>query len=487
MAASNPASHPDDGSEAQELRSSERVKKVSHLRPVEDLGGKHPMTVEARTAHVEEVKRKTGYYDRLQQAQKHAKTMKREDGEDYLDQFEEREMAALQKALAKEGRTELAHDFEEPITADIPVSLFEKGLKETKIAVEETLQPLELGAEDVLTKTGAQIIKEKSKRKLNGAIESGEVSTRAFTMSFHNGPVVGVNYPGIHKRGGGFAESADGMVAVRGRKREELTLVMTHGMGDTPEDAAISNAAAVTAAYDLNRDTTPHLPQLFNHMNETVNGVSDELGAATKGVSVLAARIHKDSPQSALYNVDVLSAGDNHCFVLDPLSGKVQSTTLQTVAGKLQEKRFSMKARKEIVRRLAEKEGLTPGDAEQGVIRWVGMPDEEFEPVAQTLEAAEGEIVVVASGAFMKSIGGAEFFQDGVVGRMIAKQLKEGKNLKEICIGMTKNTASRQQNDQLPEKAVSIMAYQVPGHIGVGKQAKENNQRATEEILKDLE
>ena len=356
--------------------------------------------------------------------------------------------------------------------AEHPFEVKRKGLKkeaavdasleETRARVKEVLTPLELDAGDVLTRSGEEILEEKLEKPFVGIIESGSKQPVAISSRFQGADVVAYTTPGLPKPNGEYPENRDGFVMIKTPDGNGLQVVMSHGMSEGPESAALANAASISAGYDLQRMEPPHMTEVFGRVNDQVNGMKKELEVPKHRLSLLGLTMKKDNPDDQLYAIDVMKAGDVHCFVLDTHSGTLVKVTPQTVSATMSKARLPMKRRAEILEKYSKATGATPKRIEGILTMSAGQTDETFRPEVESLMAAPGEVVIVATTDFMKSFGGIEHYYDKTIGQLITAQLKRGKRLNDIIGDLMRRVIKRQQDGEVEDYPMSVVAFQVP-------------------------
>ncbi len=472
---------------------------------------------EARKAFFDRIRKGNGYFDRKKGASAYAKKLAEEKGEaaakKYLKDFEEKEDETVREIAKRntqiertktqvkkipEGieRTHVTETDEEGFTYEhgaAPRSreeaeakgkrignFLDESLESTKARVMEIMRPLELDAGDLLTKPGKDILDEQLEKPSLVIVESGGKKPVGMKTHFKGQDVYGFTSPGLQKKNGEFPENRDGFVIAKTKDGEGLHVIMTHGVSEGPESAALANTASVSAGYDLNSMDQIHLPEVFERANDMVNSVKKELDIPKQRLAMLGATIHKGDPGSPLYSVEVLSAGDVHCFVVDTGTEKVEQTTPSTVTGELQNAKLPMKTRNELLEKWSKNSGAPVEEIKKILTMSAGLSSEYFKPLLTGLTAAPGEIVVVATSDFMKSFGGEEYFQDGTVGKMIAERLKKGQKLGDILADLTKMVMKRQKDDKLEDYPVSIVAFEVPGKA---KKAPLKPEQSVDEIM----
>lgn len=437
--------------------------------------------LDAEKAFYDEIRSKNGYSDRKAEALEYAHKLSKERGDDagekYLAEFEKEEEQRLQEIAQSESEKINGverFDYEHEQAQKLPEDFFTSSLEGTKQRVLEVIKPLKLDAGDLLTNNGKTIIEEKLGKPFNGIVYSGSRVPVGLRTQFKHGDVFAISSPGLQKKNGEYPENRDGFVVNQTKDGLGLNIVMSHGVTEGPEAAALANAASVSAAYDLSRMHPPRLSEVLVGVNDQVNGVKKELDIPKQRLSLLGVTVQKGAPESPLYQVDVVNAGDVHCFVVNTFNGHVEQTTPATVSGELQNEHLPMAKRKELLGKYAQKSGATVEQIERTLVMSAGMATDYFKPLETNLTAAPGEIVVVASADFMRSIGGAEFFQDGTFAKMLSQRLKEGQKLGDILTSVTKNILRRQKEAKLEDFPVSIVAFEVPGaEFGAPRQGPE--------------
>jgi hypothetical protein len=200
----------------------------------------------------------------------------------------------------------------------------EASLKSTSARVQEVMKPLKLDAADLVTKSGINILTQTLGKRPDMILESGGNKPSGVKTKFQGSDVYAFTSPGLQKKNRKFPENRDGFVISKTKDDKNLQIIMTHGVSEGPEAAALANTAAVSAGYDLNRMHPAQLPEVFENANDHINDIKVELDVPKQRLAILGATIHKQHPGRSLYAVDVMSAGDIHCFVVEPLNGKVE-------------------------------------------------------------------------------------------------------------------------------------------------------------------
>lgn len=450
---------------------------------------------EAQQAFLEEIRRKDGYFERLVEAEHVARDIEANQGaeaaEKYLKGFEKAEAKRLKELAEKEGVEEkFAYEHAvKPLSPEQKAAreqrigdYLEASLRETSKKTLEVLRPLELDVAEVLTRSGKDILAEKLPEPNKGIIESGGRKPVAMKANFKGNDVFAFSTPGLPNTHGHYAENRDGFVIMKTADGEGLQVVLSHGVSEGPEAAALTNTACVSVSHDLNKTRAPNLTTALERANDQVMGMKKELDVPKQRVAMLAATIKKASSEVPLYSIDVQNAGDAHCFVIEPFSGKVMKSTIATVRSRLDREKLPASKKNELLEKWATNANATKEQVERVLTMSAGVTDEFFAPVESGLTAAPGEIVVIASADFMRSVGGAEFFQDGAMGTMISRKLKEGKKLGDVLAGIVKNTMRRQKEGKLEDTPLSVIAFEVPGANKAAKTPK--RQEATvDEIL----
>ncbi len=456
--------------------------------------------LEAEKAFMDEIRSKTGYFDRKAEAMEYAKTLADDRGQDasekYMREFEKEEGDKIREYARKEAEKSLGgkevFSYEH---AEVPLSPEEKearsknigasleaSMGETKKSIFEVIQPLEIDAADVLTKSGKEILGEKLEKNFLGIIESGGKKPVAYKALFNKGEIVAMGSPGLKKANGEYPENRDGMVIMKTKDGQGLQMIMTHGVSEGPESAALANTAAVSAGFDLSRMHPPHLTDVFDRTNDMLNSIKRELNVPKQRTAIIGVTLTKASDNIPLYNVEILNAGDAHCFVIDTLSGKIVQSIPATVGGEFQKAKLSMRRRKEILDKRSKQTGATPKQIEQVLSMSAGVTSEFFDPRETDIQAGPGEIVVVASSDFMKAFGGHEYFQDGTMGKLLTERLKKGQSFEKIMTQIMKNVLRRQNDGKIEEHPLSVIAFQVPGSVvSTGKTKKP--ELTVEEVL----
>jgi len=469
------------------------------VRPEEELGEESGVFTSAPTmknlkkrleieeAFLNEIRKKNGYFDRKAEALKYAKMIREKKGEDaaerYLNDFEKAENKKTEALAEKEGQEEVfAYDYAKPPRGEIEKDFFTSSLESTKARALEVIKPLELDAAEVLMTPGKEILAEKLDKPFKGVIESGGKKPSGIKAKFLGSEIFAFSSPGLEKQNGEYPENRDGFVLMKTKDGKGLHVVMSHGVSEGPEAAALANAASVSVGYDLNRMHPPHLTDAFERANDLVNSMKKELDIPKQRLALTGMTLKKGHEESPLYDVEVMSAGDIHCFVIDPETGKVMHTIPATISGEFDNARLTMKRRKEILEKRAKETGSTPQQIEKILSMSAGLSPEYFKPVESHLHAAPGEVVVMATSDFMNSFGGKEYFQDGTMGKLIAQRLKEGKKLVDIIKDMMKNVIRRQKEGKIEETPVSVVAFEVPGAEKASDKPKKK-EKTVDELL----
>lgn len=348
---------------------------------------------------------------------------------------------------------------------------FEKGhkgeslassLEKTKARVMEVLKTLNLDAGDVLTQSGEDILEDKLGKPFVGIIESGGKKPVAIKSKFLDADVVAYTSPGLPKVSGEYPENRDGFVMIKTQDGQGLQVVMSHGVSEGPESAALANTASISAGYDLQRMQPPHMTEVFDRANEQVNGMKKDLDVPKQRLALLGLTMKKGHPESPLYDVEIFNAGDIHCFVLSPQDAKFEHVSPMTVSTKLDESKIPLKKRRELLDKYSKETGETPEKIEKVLTMSAGVSPDFFNPKVQGFTAAPGEIVVVASSDFMRSFGGIEYYFDkGLAQRMTAK-LKRGQKLNDVVGDLMRNVVSRQHAGEVEDFPITFIAFEVP-------------------------
>jgi hypothetical protein len=332
---------------------------------------------------------------------------------------------------------------------------------ETHARINYQLRPLLLTPGELFDRTGLEILQDQLGCESPVMIRSGESQQVVNIMKFRGKPMISLSTPGLPGYQKNGRKNTTAFVLHSHPEQRHLSAVMFNGLNADLEDAALANAAAVTAAYDLSRSADLNLAQIFQHTNRMVCDQKEEMSLPQKHVAVLGACLEPENNSSSDYQLQILGAGDIHCIIINPEIRRCQSTPLQTVANRLQHFNVPMGKRKQILEEYSRRSQLPLDHLEQALLQSFGQ--EEFIPVESRLKARSGEILVLASGCFIRSFGGSEFFQDSNFSRIfLSEYFRNAKNLYKASQNVFNRITERQQKGTFPDRAFSLFAVEIP-------------------------
>lgn len=301
--------------------------------------------------------------------------------------------------------------------------------------IEEALahKPIELKAEETLEPARKALGHHMKTIPRSMVIEGGTAKEQQiFHTEFKHTPVSGGTFPGQKRSSGLFPENKNGIVIYPDDKQDRLSVYMTNVDGYGPEDAAMANAAAITAAYELTSGNEilqsrmtefEKMEKVFNFTANSVGPVGEEFGVKEKKIDMLGARLSPDFNEKA-WRLDVANNGNNHCIIIDPRSGKLRN-------------------------------------ARQGV-RKPGSKKPVEQPVGSEFIVATGDIVVIATDKMVEAVGGEE-----KLAAAFTEKLKKGLEIGEICGSLLDDVERRQEDGEIEDSSVSIVAFKVPEFKGI--------------------
>lgn len=410
-------------------------------------------------------------------------------------------------------------------------ALIEEALKEGI-----SLRPLELNELKQLGKTGEDLLSDLLSRQPEGSkkqgvvIESGDMVEVKRKVPF-SGEEIYVRCqtkPGqkivkeeneVHKYRLEDVDKdqkhRDGIAVDADENLHQLRIGLTHSVGSHQRDKVLAHLAATSIAYDSSAlKPIIDLPEVAEHADAQVKRINKKFKVPSKkGVSLMLAQLNN------VYQLDVLTAGDWHCLVLDPQNEEVRSTRVNTVEEDYMEK-YSQKGTENWVQQQEGVVHLTPkelhrlseGSSREEVIDMiydqlgVGFEDpaqtvtmaanmKNFKPGSTTFETNSGNIVLFLSGPAMQALKEQDRsflkafdeeqqvdkemtqdrFADLYFGGIINKELKKGRSLEEVVdelIQKTKGYRDLQEYKQYPgitggavDTSTTIVGFTIPDKI----------------------
>ncbi len=305
----------------------------------------------------------------------------------------------------------------------------EKVRAETKNNIQRATV-LELTAEDTL-KSGEELMGKLVEHvPENFVIESGTAEKRMDLKADFNGEVVhGMTLPGQKRPSGLYPENKDGLVIYSEPSNNRLTIYLTHAPGWDPEDALLSNAAAVTAGDELiggNEELwqkkgltdSDVIGKVFKSASETVGPIREELDKPDQQIEMLGARVSLHHDQMN-WRLTVGNNGNNHCLVIS------QNGRFERFRGGAQ-----------------SKSGKALEDPAMDVDSVIGP----------------GEIVLIVTDAMVQAMGG----EDKLVNMFFNGLKSRNQSIKDTCGYLMNAIDSKQKNGDAVDTSVSLIAFRVP-------------------------
>ena len=196
--------------------------------------------------------------------------------------------------------------------------------------------PIQIDAEKSL-QNGSEILAGLPGRNYRDTLIESNTSREQLALQarFNGKPVLGMTLPGQKKESGLYPQSMDGIASCLDNDNDSMTLIMTHVDGEDPEGAAVANASIVTAVYEEERSNAIKpvdvkefdlMERHFDRANAVAAPVRDEFGLLNnRKVEMIMVKTVPD-PDHESYRLLVANNGNNHCLVIDPNTGKLESS-----------------------------------------------------------------------------------------------------------------------------------------------------------------
>ncbi len=382
---------------------------------------------------------------------------------------------------------------------------------------EVTKGVLEVSAEDLLSNNNAQMLlldildrEDLDHPPQMYVIGGANTQSERIYMPFESGVACAQSSPGQ------TPSNQDGIMASYDEARKRLRLLLAHGPQGDAQSADLANLAAVKSAYEEVANPDSPLKVAYKNVDHNLAAVKAEFGIADKETDVIEAELQIGDRM--LHELSVSNTGNNHCFILDPESGEtrpfkktknakrsVTRAELESLYQRLQDRvspegtdRLTQNIEDETDRSLArsvlmsknnpvdlaealiralEKEVLT--DAGKENLRYyvnslhegeVATPEKIIDTLAEYFEedsikrgdVVSGEIVVIANDELMKSIEAHKGAHDIQLGNRFFMEIQSGKGLREICSDVVEEAEKKQDQEQIPDSSLSIIAFEVP-------------------------
>lgn len=309
-----------------------------------------------------------------------------------------------------------------------------EGPEEVRIGINKLVEgslnsvPIQIDAEKSL-QNGSEILAGLPGRNYEETLVESNTSREqlALLTRFKGKPVLGMTLPGQKKESGLYPQNMDGLASCLDKDNDSMTLFMTHVDGVDPEGAALSNAAIVTAVYEEERSNAIKpadvkefdlMGRHFDRANDIAAPVRNEFGLENdRKVEMIMVKTVPD-PEHESYRLLVANNGKNHCLIIDPNTGKLESS------------------RQEIPK---------PG-SERAVEK----------PLTDEFHYVSDAFVVIASDALVEAYGDEE-----KLAKVIFEKLKDREDLgvfRTLMIDVKK----RQSAGEIIDSSVSMWAFKVP-------------------------
>lgn len=415
---------------------------------------------------------------------------------------------------------ELEQPEKTPVSKQKPKDdVVERGTSRIQSLIEETLEegqplpPLELKELKQLGKNGEELLAELLADKPQNAkkqpvfIESGDKEEVKKSVPL-NGDKIYVRCqtnPGqkIEKKEGTdqyqvvdvdkAQKHRDGVVIDVDKQKHRVMIGLTHALGSHQRDKVLAHLGATSIAYDSSafHHVAP-LDEMANHVNEQTKSINQKFKVPSKeGVSLLVAQLDQT------YGLDVLSAGNWHCLVIDPDRGEVRSSRVQTAEedamGNLSQKATEEWVQKQegVVNLSPEemdrlREGTSRKEVESKIYdatpmnKWFDDPTQRvtmaantdaFAPKVQSFETNAGDVVVFLSGPAMQALKDndrkflkafaenqkrfkemtQDQFADHYFGLKIRQELKKGRSLEEVLDELAQKAKNYRELVEYPQ------------------------------------
>jgi|GEM_PF-5326348 len=386
--------------------------------------------------------------------------------------------------------TDESHSHESELTK-VELEKEEKVHHETRKAIETATQmaldkPLNLSKEDVMTLSGAQILRNKlgahSKDPSSNLIDtlSGEMAVvsgieepHALLIPYQEEQIFAISSPGIDPEGHSDKNNV-GFVVKSNNRDKTVRIFMADGKGVGPylgdEAAGLANAAVAEAGAMVHTEELFHLGTVLDQMNRSVNYVKADLHEKNRYVSLLGAEIDMHEETAKL---KVASAGDIRCLIINPETGAVHSSTPQTVEATLAKKTssksgkaFSREERAEILVKLASKEKTDIHKAAKALTMVGGKREGEFVANVEEFDVPAGFVVVLADNGLIDELDGDFHNKELILGKYVSDELQQGIPLDEILSNVTKGYLSGQKDKKLNPAGFALVGMQIPEKKG---------------------
>lgn len=193
----------------------------------------------------------------------------------------------------------------------------------------------------------------------------------------------------------------DSIVVHPNKNDRTLRVFLSNEQSET-KDSPFANAATVTAACEFSRlhpyGSKEIIAQTEKNHQRLRNDYPD------KPLSATAIAFEERKMQ-----LDIANIGTNHCFILNPKTGRVRS----------------------------------------------------INNTAKKVPAYHGEIVIAASQSFIDSFGGTEAFQDEAIAKLLTKKLKDGLTLEQALDEFRHKIQIQRKRENYPGTSFSVIGFQV--------------------------
>ncbi len=363
---------------------------------------------------------------------------------------------------------------------DWSTDLDTEHLIRTKIreSVQTALEkPLSISPQDALSKTGAQILREKygahsNDRKsmvvetLSGpmAVAGGLQEPHALLIPYGKTKIMGITSPGP-KQGNEYLKNQAGFVIKPSLRKKSIHIFMAKGNGEGPyladQAAGLANAALAEAGALLHTEEDFHPATVLDYMNVCVNDLKKKMKIERQVAPMIAAELDMSEERAILR---VASAGNIHCLIVNPHSGAVISAPRQVVEERLKSKGFNEEDREAIYKKVGEKFDLSPENAAKAVTVAGGRPEDEFMPDIVDYHAPAGSVVVLVTDELVQSLAPDFKNKELVIGKFIHDALEEGLTVEEACAKIAQGYLSHQKKTG-QATSFSLVGFKVPSEV----------------------
>lgn len=379
-------------------------------------------------------------------------------------------------------------------------------LSETFVSAEDTFKPASAVLEDLLR--DAQIPHPSS---LHFSIVGGSSpEEHGESVSAEQGFAYLYSGPGENP------DNHDAALVNYDKNQKKTTFVMAHGPQHDPSAASLANAVGIKAGYEVARGKHEPLYVLGGKINDNLEAVKDEFGLSHKVVDFAVAELTK--PEfSPSYDLEVVSRGLIHCYVINPDTSDIQTYDVERVHvdredlaqlfsrietpeamkdfveqtetddevkkilyrinvglktnpdvfPRFREKVFvalvkqklTQAAKQDLDEYVAERHqsGATPEDIIDVVLDFLNNPGRHV------MKVDHGDVIVLATDELVQSMGRKKRTgYDIPFGNRILIGLQNGEELPQICEEILADFREKQQNEQIPDSSFTLIAYRAP-------------------------